>query len=49
MSVRKNTRYIKHYLFFKFTANGGHHNYSSFIIHYIKSPPSFQTTDLDIN
>ena len=27
----------------------GHHNYSLFIIHYTKSPPSFQTTDLDIN
>ena len=34
MSVRKNARYIKYYLFFKFTANGGHHNYSLFIIHY---------------
>ncbi|MBE5720186.1 MAG: hypothetical protein EGR86_04195 [Ruminiclostridium sp.] len=24
-------------------------HYSFFIIHYTKSPPSFQTTDLDIN
>ena len=35
---------------FKFTANGGHHNYSLFIIHYSlnKKSASFQTTDLDI-
>ena len=39
-----------HYPKSKSTASGGHHNYSSFIIHYSlnkKSAP-FQTTDLDI-
>ena len=39
-----------HYPKSKSTAGGGHHNYSSFIIHYSlnkKSAP-FQTTDLDI-
>ena len=53
LKAQYHSHYIKHYSFFKFTAGSKDasqqsHNYSLFIIHYTKSPPSFQTTDLDI-